>query len=146
MRLRFFGWLVLILLAVLPAIFSARAQQAELTGRWYGESYQGRGYQHWLAEMHADGVFSVEFRQYSECKVTHRSLEAGRWLVRDGYFITTITMIDGQRVNTPRQYRLLDVASDQIVYQHFPSGIIFRSRRAASDFDWPDCDPAKLLS
>ncbi len=146
MRLGFFGWLVLILLAVFPASFPAWAQQADLSGHWYGEGYQGRVYLHWLSERRPDGGFAVEFRRYEECKIVHRSFQAGQWSQQGRIYATSTTMVDGSRVNRTERYLLLGIGNDEMTYQHIASGIVFRAHKVGADFDWPACDPAKLVS
>lgn len=140
--MRLFKILVLMLLAAWPAT----AQQADLSGRWYGEGYQGRVYMHWLSERRPDGGFAVEFRRYEECRIVHRSLEAGRWSLQGNTYITSTSMIDGQRVNYADRYLLLGVSNGEMTYQHITSGTLFRARKVGADFDWPGCDPSKLVS
>lgn len=141
--MRFFGLLLLLLLVVaVPAM----AQQADLSGRWYGEGYQGRVYLHWLSERRPDGGFAVEFRRYEECQIVHRSLEAGRWSLHGSIYATNTTMIDGQRVNYADRYLLLGLSNNEMSYQHIASGTLFRAQRVGADFDWPGCDPSKLVS
>ncbi|WP_428248698.1 hypothetical protein [Ferrovibrio sp.] len=142
MRPQVFGLLLLMLLAVFPAW----AQQADLSGRWYGEGYQGRVYLHWLSERRPDGGFAVEFRRYEECKIVHRSLEAGRWSLQGNVYTTSTIMIDGQRVNYADRYLLLGLGNDEMTYQHITNGTMFRARKVGADFDWPVCDPSKLIS
>lgn len=143
------GLLVLGLLFLL-----ARPVQAEdLSGRWYGEGYQGRQYLHWLSERTPDGRFFVEFREYKDCKLVYRVMESGNWFVANGVMSTFSKIVPGRNMapaaDEPlvrKDYVLLALAPDVITYRHVTTGILFTAHKVDDKFEWPGCDPNKLTS
>ncbi len=135
--------------AVLLASLSGTVHAAwaqDLSGRWYGEGYQPRGYTQWLADRRPDGSFFVEFREYQECTLVYRQKEAGRWSFSDGVYSVTTTTVEGRAVYFYYSYLLLAFGSGEIEYQHMELGIRFKARKVSDDFEWPSCDKSKLSS
>jgi len=150
-RLRAALPLLVLLLALLLSGGLARAQ--DLSGRWYGEGYQGRQYLHWLSERSPDGRFFVEFREYRECKLVYRVMESGNWFVANGMMSTFSKIVAGRNVAPPadeplvrKDYMLLALAPDVITYRHVSTGLLFTAHKVDDKFEWPGCDPNKLTS
>ena len=137
---------VIMLLAVAMALFPGAALAQDLSGRWYGEGYQLRRYLHWLAVHGPDGRLQIEFREYEDCKLKYRSREAGRWRVSNGILATEIFMVEGQRVDRLERHVLDRYDGASIEYHHMRTGMQFRSKSVDENFEWPDCDPSKLVS
>jgi hypothetical protein len=139
------GWFLLCM--VLAIGLSAAASSAQdLTGRWYGEGYQLRRYLHWLAVHGADGRLQIEFREYEDCKLKERVREAGRWRLSNDILSTEIFMVEGQRVNRLERYVIQRYDATTLEYFHTRTGMPFRSQRVDEGFEWPACDPSKLVS
>ncbi|WP_370153427.1 hypothetical protein [Ferrovibrio sp.] len=132
--------------ALLLMVTAGRAAAEDISGFWYGEGYQGRGYLQWLSERRPDGSFFVEFRQYKECQMTFQQKEAGRWKLEGNIYSTATSMIDGERADYADRYQLESVIQGVMKYKHLKSGHTFTTYRVGDDFRWPTCDPAKLVS
>jgi len=116
----------------------------DLSGRWYGEGYQPRGYTQWLSERRPDGTFFVEFREYKDCTLVYQSREAGRWSFSDGVYSTTTTSVEGSDAYYYYSYVLLAFSGSEMEYQHIGFGTLFKARRVSDDFEWPGCDRSKV--
>lgn len=133
-------------MALALALGSVAAKAQDLTGRWYGEGYQGRIYLHWITERMPGGFFAVEFRQYEECRLVREQKESGRWSFKDGLYSTVTTEINGKSVAFSDDYIVDSLEADVFRYHHREKGMSFVARRKPADFDWPACDPSRLTS
>jgi hypothetical protein len=132
--------LVSLCLSVRPSAAGAQ----DLSGRWYGEGYQPRGYTQWIALRRPGGAFSVEFREYRDCQLIFRETHIGRWSFENGIYATTATAIDGHPADQSNAYRVLEFGGGEVAYQHVEKGIRFKARKVSDDFDWPACDRDRL--
>lgn len=134
----------IVLIGMLLAANGAATQ--DLTGRWYGEGYQGRRYLHHLSERKANGEFSAEFREYDDCKLVAQHAEVGHWSMKDGIYTVLTVLVDGKLARFIDAYTV-ESADDLVMrYRHTKNGRLYIGRRVGADFEWPACDPSKLVS
>lgn len=122
------------------------AAEPDISGHWYGEGYQREQYLQWLAFHAPDGSLSVEFREYRGCELVDHRTYVGRWQVSGHNFDTDITTINGRSAHLHFHYVLEKVTPNAIEYSYPHGGLLFKASRVTTDFHWPDCDPAKLVS
>jgi hypothetical protein len=134
---------IFLLIALLQG--SSFAHAASLDGYWYGKGYQpfARKTVQWLAIRRSDGSYSVEFREYSNCRVVFAQLETGRWAV-SGDVITDKTLtVNGWPVrDTPYYtdtYKIIELDDSKMRIVHEKTGQDWMLDRVTEDFIFPDC-------
>jgi hypothetical protein len=126
---------------------SARA--ASLEGYWYGKGDQYVGVPalrkptEWLRVTRSDGTYSIEFRQYNNCRVVFTQLETGIWTV-SGDVVTEKTLtVNGLSVpDTPYYhdtYKVIELDDHKMRIIHEQTGLDWTLDRVTEDFTFPDC-------
>jgi hypothetical protein len=135
---------IFILIALLST--SSLAHGASLEGYWYGKGYQPlvRKTMQWLTINRPDGSFSVEFREYSKCRLVSVQRETGRWSVLGNVITKKVLTSNGQPVSaTPYYtdtYKIIEIDHVKMRIVHEKSRQDWTLERVAEDFTFPDCN------
>jgi len=120
---------------------SAPAFAASVVGDWYGEGYQPLWHENaqWLMHLSADGIYTVEFRQYRYCRLVLDQKETGTWTLSN-IFRTVTTRINGAPTRYENDYRVGALNDSEFDITHIKSGQAYVEKRVAADFKMPKPD------
>jgi hypothetical protein len=121
------------------------AHAGSLEGYWYGKGYQPdmRKTMQWLTINRANGSYSVEFREYSNCELKFAQMEEGRWTVSGDVLTKRTLTVNGQPVRDEPYYRdtyrIIELSDRKMRIVHEKTGQDWTSERVAKDFTFPEC-------
>ncbi len=143
-----------ILLATLAAACRAMASggckparsvvmEGDISGRWYGERWDGSARILWLSENRADGGFEVLFHTCYAGKVVGTEWQGGTAAFADGLYRVSIDHITyddrewqatGQDGPLVHDYEISRITPDSMRYRSIVDGRRYEVRRVEADF------------
>jgi len=133
-------------LAIAVLIGASMSHAASVEGYWYGTGYQStvRRTMQWLAIWRSDGTFSVEFREYENCRPKFFQTETGRWAASEDVITEKTLAIDGVPVPDTSYfsdtYKIIELNDRKMRIVHEKSRQEWTLERVTPNFAFPDCE------
>lgn len=124
----------------------AYADQAKLTGVWYGESVDSlkwgdkQNISHfWIAWLNEDSTLKIVFYSCADNDLIQDQTHYGTWRYSGGYDINNIEFVEKEGKQERRQsyvntYEIVELTNDRLVERNVQSGIVFESKKVDDDF------------